>query len=377
MDPIAYFNSRRDQILEEILELVEMESPTLDYDRTSAISEYLTPKFEELGATVEFLSGFNGLHFLAYYTPTQSVEDDPILFLGHVDTVWPAGTLKTMPFRVEDGRAYGPGIFDMKSSIVLMLEALRHINTAGLKLRRPARFLLTCDEESGSHSSREFIESAAHDCSAVFVFEPSLPGGAAKTRRKGVANCTLRVRGVEAHAGLDPEKGTSAIFELAHQIQALHALNDFERGITVNAGIVRGGTGSNVIAGSAEAEIDVRFWTGQDGREVISRIRSLKPVLSGASLEIDCDLNRPPLERTPELAALFSRVQTLAAELGYRLDEGPAGGASDGNFTAALGIPTLDGLGVAGSGAHASHEHILVDDLAPRAALIARILTEL
>ncbi len=377
MDLINYFNSRKSLILDEIRELVELESPTLDYARTSAVSEYLAPKFEELGATVEFHSGFNGLHLLAYYTPTDAIEDDPILFLGHLDTVWPVGTLEKMPFRIEDGRAYGPGIFDMKSSIVLMLESLRFIRENGMKLKRPARFLLTCDEESGSHSSRQFIEDDAHDCSAVFVFEPSLPGGAAKTRRKGIGTYHLKVHGIESHAGLDPEKGASAIIELAHQIRALHAMNDFERGVTVNVGVISGGTGSNVIAGRAEAEIDVRFWTRDDGLEILDRISGLQPALKGTSLELSGDLNRPPLERTDQLIDLYRRVRTLAADLGYQLGEGSAGGASDGNFTANMGIPTLDGLGVAGSGAHAAHEHLLIDDLAPRAALITKILTEM
>lgn len=374
MNLIAYFEDRQAALLESIRELVEIESPTLDAERTTALAEVLAPRFAAAGARATLHPGENGAQLLAELPAATGDAARPQLWLGHLDTVWPVGTLSRMPFRIEEGRAHGPGIFDMKSSIALMLAALGALGDLGLAARRPLRILLTCDEESGSVSSRALLEATAAECEAVFVFEPSLPGGGAKTQRKGMANYDLVVHGIEAHAGLEPEKGASAILELARQIERLHALNDHARGVTVNTGVVRGGSGRNVVAGEAVAEIDARFWTMEAGAELMRSIEGLQPTIPGTRLELRGGLDRPPLERTPAVAALYERTRDLAAEVGLPLAEGPAGGGSDGNFTGALGIPTLDGLGVAGAGAHAVHEHILIDDLPRRAALLVRLL---
>jgi glutamate carboxypeptidase len=282
-----------------------------------------------------------------------------------------------MPFRIENGRAYGPGVFDMKANLVVMREALAAIKELKLRLSRPVKILLSCDEESGSPTSRDLIEAEAAGCAAALVFEPSLPGGVAKTARKGIAGYQLTARGIAAHAGVDPDKGASAVAELAHQIVALHQLNDPPNGVSVNAGVICGGTYSNVIAAEAQAQIDVRFRTMAQGEAVMSRIRALQPALANTSIELTGGLNRPPLERSPGVVALYEQARRLAAELGFELGEGSTGGGSDGNFTAALGIPTLDGLGVEGSGAHAAHEHIVIADLPRRAALLVRLLMTL
>jgi len=374
MDIVNYFKERQLALLEEIRRLVEIESPTLDAVRTTSLAEYLAPAFADVGATVELPKSKNGACLLAQFGETAS-DVKPIMLLGHLDTVWPVGTLQRMPFRIEDTHAHGPGIFDMKSNIVLILEALRAIRALQLQTRSPVKVLLTCDEESGSLSSRELLEAEASACESVLVFEPSLPGGGAKTRRKGMAHYNLSVHGIEAHAGLEPEKGASAILEMAQQIQTLHGLNDYANGITVNVGVIKGGSGRNVVAGEAYGEIDVRFWTMEQGEAVMYRIENLSPSLPGVQLEITGGLDRPPLERTNEVAMLYEHAHRLASELGFELGEGAAGGGSDGNFTAALNIPTLDGLGVAGAGAHAIHEHILIDDLPQRAALLVRLLT--
>jgi glutamate carboxypeptidase len=276
---------------------------------------------------------------------------------------------------LENGCAFGPGIFDMKSGVELMVASLEAIHALRLQPWAEIRMFLSCDEESGSTTSRDLITAEASDCVAVFVLEPSLPGGKAKTARKGIANYEVITRGISAHAGLDPEKGLSAISELARQILALDALNDLKQGISVNVGVIGGGTLSNVVASDARAEVDVRFRTMAQGQDISRRIESMQPAHPGAQIEIRGGINRPPLERTPVVVGLFEHARSIASQLGFDLGEGPSGGASDGNFTAAQGIPTLDGLGVQGDGAHATHEHIVVADLPRRAALITALLT--
>ncbi|HXI13180.1 MAG TPA: M20 family metallopeptidase [Thermoanaerobaculia bacterium] len=374
---LSYFESRRETLVARTRALVEQESPTLDARATTRLTTELKGRLESLGATAALHSTESGAHLVARATFGRSAAIPPVLLLGHVDTVWPWGTLGRQPFRVENGRAYGPGIFDMKSGLAVMLGALEAINDLGIEPQHPVKILLSCDEESGSLTSRALIEAEANDCAAVFVLEPSLPGGRVKTERKGIANYELIARGVSAHAGLNPEKGVSATSELAHQILALARLNDLPRGISVNVGVIAGGTLSNVVAAEARARVDVRFRTMAQGEEISHRIESLRPVLEGAHLEIRGGLNRPPLERTPAVMSLFAQARSLAADLGFELGEGASGGASDGNFTAALGVPTLDGLGVEGDGAHAEHEHIVIADLPRRAALLTLLLTRL
>lgn len=372
---LRYFNSRQDHLLAGVRALVEQESPTHDAAANTAIIAKLKTRLDAIGATTKLHETERGTHLSSRMTFGQPLHNAPVLLLGHVDTVWPLATLTNRPFRVENGHAFGPGIFDMKSGVEVMIAALEAIQALGLRPGREIRMFLSCDEESGSTTSRDLITAEASDCAAVFVLEPSLPGGKVKTARKGIANYEVIARGVSAHAGLDPEKGVSAISELASQILALHALNDLKQGISVNVGVMSGGTLSNVVASEARAEVDVRFRTMAQGEDISRRIESMQPLQTGAQIEIRGGINRPPLERTTKLVALFERARSIASQLGFDLDEGSSGGASDGNFTAALGIPTLDGLGVEGNGAHATHEHIVVADLPRRAALLTALLT--
>jgi glutamate carboxypeptidase len=297
-----------------------------------------------------------------------------LLLLGHLDTVWPLGTLQKMPFRVRQGRAWGPGVLDMKAGVVMALGALRMLLDAG-QLTRPVWFLLNSDEETGSQCSRALTESLARKCEAVFVLEPAqgIPG-AYKTARKGVANYHLQVHGVAAHSGVDFDRGHSAVLELGRQIERASAFTDLARGITVNAGVIGGGTRSNVVAAEAWAEFDVRIARAVDAKRMDRLFHSLRAVDRKCRLEISGGLNRPPMERTSGTVALFRRAATMAAGLGFSLQEAATGGGSDGNFTSALGIPTLDGMGAVGEGAHASHESILLDALVPRTALLAAMI---
>jgi len=277
-----------------------------------------------------------------------------------------------MPLREEDGRLYGPGIFDMKSGIAVAMLAIRALDEVGAMAC--VSMLWTADEEIGSTTSRALIEGTARESRAVLVLEPSLPGGAAKTSRKGVGEFDLLVHGVAAHAGLDPGKGASAIHELARQILAIEALQDLSRGVTVNVGVVAGGSRPNVIADRAAAKIDVRVETMEDAARLERTMRALQPTRTSISLEISGGVERPPLERSPAVVRLYGRAREVAAALGRELGEGAAGGGSDGNFTAALGVPTLDGLGPRGDGAHAAHEHVIIEDLVWRAALLAGLV---
>ena len=372
---LRHFSSRRENLLAGVRALVEQESPTRDAAATTAIMAKLKRRLDAIGATTRLHETERGTHLMSRITFGPSLQDGPVLLLGHVDTVWPLATLAARPFRVENGCAFGPGIFDMKSGVEVMVAALEAIRELELQPQREIRMFLSCDEECGSITSRDLITAQAADCAAVFVLEPSLPGGKVKTARKGISNYEVIARGISAHAGLDPEKGISAISELARQILALHALNDLQQGITVNVGVISGGTLSNVIASEARAEVDVRFQTMAQGEEIARRIESMQSLQTGAQIEIRGGINRPPLERTPAVVALYDRARSIASELGFDLGEGPSGGASDGNFTAAQGIPTLDGLGVEGDGAHAAHEHIVIADLPRRAALITALLT--
>jgi glutamate carboxypeptidase len=301
----------------------------------------------------------------------------PALLLCHMDTVWPAGTLAARPFRVEEGRAYGPGSYDMKAGIVIAEFALRAVRDLGLRLPRPVLLLLTADEEVGSKVSRPLIEEMAHRSQYVLVLEPSLGTGALKTARKGVGRFTVEIVGRAAHAGVEPEKGLSAVLELAHQIVYLQGLADAGQGTTINVGVVRGGTRSNVVPAYAEAEVDVRVWTMAEAGRVTEGIKNVQPHIPGIQLRVQGGLGRPPMERTTASAVLFRRAQEIGRQLGLDLGETSTGGGSDANFTAALGIPTLDGLGAIGDGGHADHEHVLIDSLPERAALLTALLVNL
>jgi glutamate carboxypeptidase len=298
----------------------------------------------------------------------------PVMLLGHLDTVWPLGTLRSMPFRVAQGRAWGPGVLDMKAGVAMGLTALSILREQEAR-RRPVIFLLNSDEEVGSAVSRGITEKLALECTAVFVLEPAQGlKGAYKTARKGVGGYRVRVTGVAAHAGVDFERGHSAIAELAWQLEKVRGFTELDRGLTVNAGVIRGGTRTNVIAAEAEAEIDVRIAQAKDAERIDRRFRGLRVRDRGCVLQVEGGMNRPPMERSRGTVALFRRAATLAAQIGFKLGEASTGGGSDGNFTAALGVPTLDGMGAVGEGAHASHESVLLESLIPRMALLAEMI---
>ena len=372
---LNYFDTRQSEMIDVIRQLVTQETPSSDKPRLDAFAEFLATRLREVGADVEVLQQeARGNHIRARFGPQNN--EPQALILCHYDTVWAVGSLETHPFRIEEGKAYGPGIFDMQSSLVLCEYALRAINDLQIVLPRPVTLLITSDEEVGSHTSRALIEEEARASAYVLVMESPLPGGVLKTSRKGGGNFTLEITGRAAHAGVEPEKGISAIQELAHQILNLHALTDMEQGTTVNVGVVQGGTVSNVVAPHAVAQIDTRAWTQAEADRLEQAINNLEPVTPGASLRVSGGWNRPPLERSATLD-LFQRTQAIGRKLGLELDEGGTGGGSDGNFTGALGIPTLDGLGVPGHGAHADHEHIEIDQISGRAALLTALLAEL
>jgi glutamate carboxypeptidase len=361
-------------VRETIETLVGLESPSTDKAAVDRCGAALSDRLRAIGADVTRIGGSTrGDHVRADFPGAVG----RVLILGHFDTVWPIGQIERMPLREEAGRLHGPGIFDMKAGIgvaMLAVRALRELPATGA---RAVTMLWTTDEEIGSESSRAAIEACARDSAAVLVLEPSLPGGAAKTSRKGCGDFELTVHGVAAHAGLDPGKGASAIHELAHQIVAISALQDPERGVTLNVGLVSGGSRTNVVADVARASIDVRVPTMADASIVEQALRALRPRLSGTRLELAGGVARPPLERSPGVVRLYGLARDVARELGQDLKEGGAGGGSDGNFTAALGVPTLDGLGPRGDGAHALHEHVEIEDLAWRAAFIAALLSRL
>ena len=361
-------------LLETLEALVTAESPSTDKAALDRCGALLARRLDALGATVERLTRPDaGDHIVARF---GAAADRPVLLLGHFDTVWAVGQLQRMPYRVDDGRLYGPGVFDMKAGIAVAMLAVRLVREL-LPQRPPVTMIWTTDEEIGSRTSRSAIEEEARRSRAVLVLEPSLPGGAVKTQRKGCGDFELTVHGIAAHAGIEPGKGANAIHELAHQVVAIAALQDPTRGISVNVNVASGGTRTNVVADRATASIDVRVPSAEDARRVESALRALEPRTAGTRLELSGGFGRPPLERTAEVARLYALAREVAAESGVDLQEGGTGGGSDGNFTAALGVPTLDGLGPRGDGAHALHEHVIVADLAWRAAFLAGLVERL
>ena len=378
---IAHYSSQQQQILKTIRELVQEETPTEDKHRLDIFSAKLADRYKAAGLENEIVANqTRGNHLRALFNAPARVDDPeaaPALILCHYDTVWPVGSLETHPFRIdEQGWAYGPGIFDMQSSLALVEYVLRGVQALDLRLPRPVTVLVTSDEEVGSQTSRRLIEEEARRAAYVLVMEPPMPGGLLKTTRKGGAHFALTISGRAAHAGVEPEKGISAVQELAHQILALHSLTNLEVGTTVNVGVVKAGTRSNVVAAHAEAHIDVRAWTKAEMERVGSAILDLEPMVDGTVVQVTGGENRPPLERSAT-GALFEQAQAIGRTLGMALHEAGTGGGSDGNLTGAIGVPTLDGLGIPGHGAHADHEHIEVDTIGERAALLTALLMEL
>lgn len=357
--------------------LVEQESMSREAAATRRIAENLGESLASCGAAVELLDDPRyGSTLRARFNNAsdQPQHEKQLVVIGHLDTVWPIGTLAARPFRVEGDRAFGPGVFDMKAGVMLAAFAMRAIKEMSRVTNRRTTLLMTCDEETGSHFSREIIEEEGRRSHAALVLEPPIPGGTIKTGRKGVGEFELIIRGRSAHAGNDPGAGISAVTEMAHQILAINKLNDYERGTTLNVGVAAGGVLSNVIAAEAHAFVDMRFRTVDEGERITHAMSRLQPVIDGARIEMRGGINRPPLVRTAETGELFEHAKRLASEVGFDLKEGSVGGGSDGNFIAALGVPVLDGLGVDGAGAHADHEHIVVSDIPSRAALLTRLI---
>ncbi len=365
-------------MLRLLRQFVVTESPSFEkapMDRCCAI---IAKAWRQLsGARIERIAQKQrGDHLRITWAPANARPSGQLLVLGHYDTVYSSGTLRKMPFRVSAGKAYGPGTFDMKAGIIQALFAAQALQRlpANEQPRKRIVFLWTSDEEIGSESSRKLIETEARRSDAVFVLEPSYgPRGALKTERKGVGEAELVVHGRASHAGLAPQDGINAIHEISRQIARLESWNDLGRGVTISAGTIEGGTRTNVIPELARVQLDLRATTIADMRRLERRLHSLRPELKGARLEISGGFSRAPLERKMS-AALFARAKTLASEIGFSLDECAVGGGSDGNFTAAAGIPTLDGLGAVGDGAHSTHEHVIIKTMPQRAALLAALL---
>jgi glutamate carboxypeptidase len=351
-------------VLEVLRELVEIESPTYS-PGVRRVGEVCARELEALGGHPRFLEGD---HLLA----ELDGDGAPLLLLGHTDTVWPEGTLATMPFRIGNGRAYGPGAYDMKGCLVVLLEAIR----LAVDRRRALRVFLTADEEMGSRRARPHLEREAQKCAGALVVEPPGPSGNLKTARKGLGRFRLTVTGRSAHAGTHRQEGVSAVEELAHQVLALHDLNDDERGVSVNVGVVRGGTSENVVAAEAEADIDVRVPRYEDREQLEAALFSLEPRVEGASLEIGGGWTRPPLEPSAGAERLFAKAREHGRTLGLELEAESSGGGSDGNIVGAAGVPVLDGLGAEGAGAHAPDEHVLLDSIPLRARLLSLLLID-
>jgi glutamate carboxypeptidase len=372
----AHLAGQRDRMVALLRRLTEAESPSVVPDAQAGLRELLVEAFDELGYVSRRVSGQSSGGML-YARPARRSRGRPSqLLLGHYDTVWPLGTLADMPFEVDGDVVRGPGVYDMKGGIVQGLLALDTIRHFGVEPAVTPVAFFNSDEEIGSRDSRRHIESLARRVDRVFVLEPSLgPGGKLKTTRKGIGRFTVRVKGEAAHAGLDPGKGASAILELSHVIQSLFALNDLDRGITVNVGNIDGGLRPNVVAPESTAIADVRVATLADAEAVETSILGLRPVVPGTELRIEGGFGRPALEPTPANRALWDQAQRLGADLGLKLEEAQAGGGSDGNTTSRY-TATLDGLGAVGDGAHARHEHLRIGATLERAALLAMLLMQ-
>jgi glutamate carboxypeptidase len=371
-----FLKERQEDMLDKLRFIVELESPSLDKELNDTIGYEISKLFEELtGGTATVIPNETyGNHYRAEWGD----GDEQILVLAHFDTVWSKGTLEVMPFEVKDGKAHGPGVFDMKGGIIQGLFALHALTQLREEMGCKVVFLFNSDEEIGSPTSQKLIEEEAQKSKCVFVLEPAMStAGALKTSRKGVGIFGLHIKGKPSHSGVDPEKGRSAISELAHQVLYLDSLTDFDLGTTVNVGVVQGGTTSNVIAAEAKADIDLRVKTDKEFERVVPLIKNLEPKTEGVSLQITGGINRPPLERTEHVTTLYETAKQLAKKhLDFDLLEKETGGGSDGNFAAPL-APTLDGLGAVGDGAHAVHEHLIISEMPLRSALLAQLIKEM
>lgn len=377
---LAYAQSKQSSIIALIRELVECESPSDDPAAINRLVDLLTSKLEDCAKVRTFPGGRFGRHMRCEFNlpGPRKPRDGRILALAHSDTVWPLGTLAQMPFRQKDGRLWGPGVLDMKSGIVFLLFAVRMLRELDVPVARRVVLQVNSDEEVGSETSRPLTEEAARNSAAVLVLEPGTGlAGKIKTARKGVGDYTVTVKGRASHAGVDFQNGASAIVELARQIERIAGFTRLDRGITVNPGVIAGGTRTNVVAAEARAEVDIRVARMQDAPGLDKKFHALRPFDKRCTIQVEGGVNRPPMERSAGIRKLFQTARGWAKELGVDLEESSTGGGSDGNFTAAIGIPTLDGLGGVGEGAHAVNESILIDRIADRTALLGMLLSRL
>jgi len=366
--------AKQKEMISCIRELVECESPSDDPAGIRKCADL----FGGMLGDIARVRIYPGKHLRCEFRLPGSRKQGQILALGHSDTVWPLGTLKTMPFRQARGRLWGPGVLDMKAGLVFFAFAMRILRELNIPVRRRVVLQINSDEEVGSASSRLLTEETARESAAVLVLEPGTGlDGKLKTARKGVGDFRITVRGRAAHAGLDFEKGANAVVEMARQIERIASFTRLHQGVTVSPGVIQGGTRSNVVPAECHVEVDVRAPSAAAQRYLERQFASLKPFDKRCSVEVAGGLNRPPMERSAGVRGLFQTARTLGAEMGISLEESSSGGGSDGNFTAALGIPTLDGLGAVGEGAHASHESILINRIADRTALLAKLVAAL
>lgn len=372
----SYFEENKDDFLQVLQSLVEQETPSDDPESFSAILSIIRKEFENLNFDVTHLAGDQTAGQLLCKPSGFNTEEPSQLIIGHCDTVWDKGTLEEMPFKIENNHVSGPGVYDMKAGICMMIFAMRAIAALNKQLSLQPVFLINTDEEIGSEESSSLIIQEAENASRTMVLEPSLgTDGKIKTQRKGIGQFEITIKGKPSHAGLDPEKGVSAILGLSHIVQQLFRLNDPKRGVTVNVGTIEGGERSNVIAAKSKAIVDVRVPTKEDGVRVKDEIYNLKPEIEGVELEVSGDIRRPPLEKNPANEKLWEITRKLGKELGLELEEGVSGGASDGNLSS-LYSPTIDGLGAVGEGAHAYHEKIYLNETLKRNALLTLLLLQ-
>jgi glutamate carboxypeptidase len=368
---LGFAQTKQKNIISLIRQMVECESPS---DSPEALDRFVS-LMSDVVAPMAKIRTFRHGHMRAEFALPGSKKSGQILVLGHSDTVWPLGTLRSMPFRQEKGKLWGPGVLDMKSGLAFFVFAMRAIRDLDVPVSRKVVLQINADEEVGSVTSRALTEEAARRSNCALVLEPGTGmAGNLKTARKGVGVYRVKVRGKASHAGVDFEAGASAVVELARQIERIAGFTDLKRGITVNPGVIAGGTRSNVVAAEASAEIDIRVARLKDAPGLDRKFQALRPFNKRCAIEVTGGLNRPPMERSPGVAALFAKARTLAREMGVEVEESATGGGSDGNLTAALGVPTLDGLGGVGEGAHAVNESILIDRIADRTALLAKLI---
>jgi glutamate carboxypeptidase len=381
-DIYSFFAKRQSETLDFICKLVETESPSGDAEGSRAVACLLEKAARDISSvnSIERIqsTGYGEHLCIRAFGNRDDYNSKNTLILGHTDTVHSRGTLGAQQgVREKDGRLYGPGIFDMKASCVIAVEVLNCLTALEIRPPHPVTLLLTCDEETGSKTGRQLVETEARRAAQVLVLEPPVPGGCAKTARKGVGMWKVKAQGIAAHAGLNPEAGASAILELARQTERFHSMTDATVGTNFNVGVMGGGTRVNVVAERAEMEIEARFGTIKEAERIEGLMDKLQPFDERVRLTVNGGVNRPPLERTPDVVRLYHQARKIASQLGFDLEERSVGGASDGNFVAALNVPVLDGLGVDGDGAHAVHEHIVITDIVRRGALLAALVASL